>query len=313
MIMITSVTEVIHSIVKLRRRSMAESMLREAMQNLEDRGVQLRVSSDCGQFRKDSSWDVTCPMPKGSGMGKKDSNAIQSAFTTSILALPSFGGKTTAREISERAGAILYKEAAGKPYVYNVVGGKIAKAGLPRSPYVVLCLKFVPGFEKLSFIVRRERVGADDDATDQQALQGGQGKRRRIDRVDWAKMLPLVTNLRDHVFTAKDSLVVMDTGAVYRHSLVESAELLLSNQVGQQLEDLACPHLDQFSDIASDVRGKVIQQLSQIEDKLGGTPSSARITRPLPLGRCWWMSEVSASGRELSTRNGCSTATPGLR
>ena len=157
------------------------------------------------------------------------------------------------------------------------------------------------------------RVGADDDATDQQALQGGQGKRRRIDRVDWAKMLPLVTNLRDHVFTAKDSLVVMDTGAVYRHSLVESAELLLSNQVGQQLEDLACPHLDQFSDIASDVRGKVIQQLSQIEDKLGGTPSSARITRPLLLGRCWWMSEVSASGRELSTRNGCSTATPGLR
>ena len=130
------------------------------------------------------------------------------------------------------------------------------------------------------------RVGADDDATDQQALQGGQGKRRRIDRVDWAKMLPLVTNLRDHVFTAKDSLVVMDTGAVYRHSLVESAELLLSNQVGQQLEDLACPHLDQFSDIASDVRGKVIQQLSQIEDKLGGTPSSARITRPLLLGRC---------------------------
>ena len=114
----------------------------------------------------------------------------------------------------------------------------------------------------------------------------GRGCALRIDRVDWAKMLPLVDYLRDQVFTAKDSLVVMDTGAVYRHSLVESAELLLSNQVGQQLEDLACPHLDQFSDIASDVRGKVIQQLSQIEDKLGGTPSSARITRPLLLGRC---------------------------
>ena len=36
------------------------------------------------------------------------------------------------------------------------------------------------------------------------------------------------------------------------------------------LEDLARPHPDSFSDISSEVKGKVIHQLALIGDQLGG-------------------------------------------
>ena len=64
--------------------------------------------------------------------------------------------------------------------------------------------------------------------------------------------------------------MVFDTAAFYRHSMGETPKELLSNPLLQELEDLARPHFDSFSDITTEVRGKVNNQLVQRRDQLGG-------------------------------------------